>query len=357
MFRFERWLALAAMTLGVVRADTPPLTTIQDILYTADGNRYSGVATITWKSFEAGDSSSVAPDVKRVAIANGNLFVQLVPTTTSLTVASYMVVYNTAGRTQFTEYWVVPPSNAPLRVRDVRLAPGGVTSSGALAGNATTIQIADVLGLQSALNLRLTTGTAYGVSRAAVINSIGAVDGAIGNLSDCLRVDGSSGPCGTGGGSSGTFVDAEVAAGAMDGVNLSYLLANAPNPASSLTFYQNGLLLASGVDYSLSNRTVTLTGAPPLAGDLLIASYRVQATIAGVGFIDTETPAGAVNGSNAAFTLNQSPNPAASLTVYRNGIRQQQGLDYTATGNTITFTSGSIPQTGDALSCFYRITQ
>jgi hypothetical protein len=357
MLRFRWWLVAATMLLGMAWADTPPVTTIQDILYTADGNRFSGVATISWKSFEAGNTSSVAPDVKRVVIGNGNLFVQLVPTTTSQTVASYMVVYNTAGRTQFTEYWVVPPSNAPLRVRDVRLAPGGVTTSGALAANATTVQIADVLGLQNALNLRLTSGTAFGVSRAAVINAIGAVDGAIGNLSDCLRVDGTSGPCGTGGGSSGTFVDAEVPSGAMDGVNLTYLLANTPGPGNSLTFFQNGLLLTSGVDYSLSSRTVTLTGAPPQTGDLLIASYRVSATIAGVGFIDAETPAGTMNGSNTTFTLNQAPNPAASLAVYRNGIRQQQGLDYTGSANTITFASGAVPQIGDSLSCFYRITQ
>ena len=45
MFRFRRWLLFAAMALGSQLAAQPPLTTVQDILYTADGNRFNGVAT------------------------------------------------------------------------------------------------------------------------------------------------------------------------------------------------------------------------------------------------------------------------------------------------------------------------
>src|SRR5689334_14517023 len=101
MFRFQRWFVCAVSMLTCAIADTPQLTTIQDSLYTADGNRYSGVATITWKSFEAADSSNVATQIKRVQIANGNLFVELVPTTTSVTPASYFVQYASAGRIQF----------------------------------------------------------------------------------------------------------------------------------------------------------------------------------------------------------------------------------------------------------------
>src|SRR6202043_1256916 len=102
-------------------------------------------------------------------------------------------------------------------------------------GASTTVQISDVTGLQNALNIRLTSGTAFSVSRAAVINSTGSIDGAVGNLSDCLHVDGSSGACGSGGsGATGTFVDGEIPFGALDGSNTTFTLANLPIPASGL---------------------------------------------------------------------------------------------------------------------------
>src|SRR5215472_10628491 len=164
MFRFKRWLLCAVLGLTPRLGAQPALTTIQDILYMADGNRFSGVVTIAWQSFEAGDTSNIGAQVTRLAISNGNLFVQLVPTTTSSTPATYAVQYNSSGHTQFSEVWVVPPSSTPLRVRDVRLGPGVVSTPGP-ASQSTTVQIADVLGLQSALNLRPTMGSGYGPAR------------------------------------------------------------------------------------------------------------------------------------------------------------------------------------------------
>lgn len=74
-----------------------------------------------------------------------------------------------------------------------------------------------------------------------------------------------------------------------------------------------------------------------------------------IRFAESEVPTGTVNGSNAAFTLANSP-VTGSLKVYKNGIRQQAGSgnDYTLSGTTITFQSGNIPQTGDVLLCDYR---
>ena len=37
----------------------PPLTTIQDTLYKADGTPFEGVLTVNWKSFEGPDASNV----------------------------------------------------------------------------------------------------------------------------------------------------------------------------------------------------------------------------------------------------------------------------------------------------------
>jgi hypothetical protein len=95
----------------------------------------------------------------------------------------------------------------------------------------------------------------------------------------------------------------------------------------------------------------------PQPGDILVATYRTPGTIPGVGFVDQETPAGAINGVNTSFTLSQTPSPAVSLVVFRNGIRLASGVDYTTNSATITFGSGLQPQTGDTLVCSYRIAQ
>jgi hypothetical protein len=80
----------------------------------------------------------------------------------------------------------------------------------------------------------------------------------------------------TGTGSAAAFVDGEVPTGAVNGTNTTFTLANAPNPSASLKLYKNGVLLAQGVDYSLSGATITFVGtkAVPQSGDSLLASYR-----------------------------------------------------------------------------------
>jgi len=333
-----------------------PLTTIQDTLYTATGSRFTGVVTIIWRSFDASDTSNVTTQVYRVQVSNGILYVQLTPTTTAITAARYTVQYTNIGGVHYSEVWAVPPSATPLRVRDVRLAPGAVVTPGPPA--ATTIQIGDVVGLPNALSLRPTMGTAFAVSRAAVLNATGSVDGAVGNLTDCLHVDGSSGTCGGGGASSVSFVDGEIPSGAVNGSNVAFTLASVPNPAASVALSRNGLLLKQSLDYTLSSNSILfLTGAVPQTGDTLLVSYRLAVNLPGVVFIDGETPAGAINGVNNSFALAQSPNPAASLALFRSGLRLKLGTDYTISGSSLTFVAGHVPQTGDVLQCSYRVGQ
>lgn len=74
-------------------------------------------------------------------------------------------------------------------------------------------------------------------------------------------------------------------------------------------------------------------------------------------FADAEVPIGIIDGTNATFTLAHPPKPTASLILWRNGIGQTQGKDYTLSGSTITFLAASAPQTGanvDALIAWYR---
>ncbi len=357
MYSFRRWLVCVVLASGSSVLAQTTLTTIQDTLYTATGSRFSGVVTIAWKSFDAADTTNITTQTHRVQVSNGNLYVQLVPTTNAATATSYTVQYSNAGGIHFSEVWVVPPSATPLRVRDVRLAPGSVAAPGPPAS--TTVQIADVVGLQNALSLRPAMGTGFAVSRAAVLNSTGSVDGASGNLTDCLHVDGSSGACGTGGGASTTaFVDAEIPSGLINGSNVTFTLASMPNPSSSVAISRNGLLMKQSLDYTLSSNSISfLSGAVPQTGDTILASYRLGVSLPGVGFIDGETPAGVINSVNNFFTLTQSPNPAASLSLFRSGVRLKSGADYTISGNGIAFVAGHVPQTGDILQCSYRVAQ
>jgi hypothetical protein len=279
--------------------------------------------------------------------------VQLVPTTNANSAAVYTVQFTSFGVTQFSEAWAVPPSDFPLRVRDVLLAPGSVSGSAPAA--VTLIGIGDVTGLQSALNVRPPEGTSFAISRSAVIDATGAIDGAAGNASDCLHVDGTSGPCAS---TSITFVDGEVPSGTMDGSNAAFLLANVPNPPTSLALFRNGLLLSQGGDYTLSANAIAFaTGAVPQPSDILAAFYRLSVSIPGVGFVDQEMPTGAINGLNTVFTLSQTPSPTTSLAVYLNGLLLTNGVDYTLSGAVITFTTGLPPQSSDILSCSYRVAQ
>lgn len=72
------------------------------------------------------------------------------------------------------------------------------------------------------------------------------------------------------------------------------------------------------------------------------------------GMVDQEAPVGVMNGVNSVFTLGQAPSPAGSLHLYRNGILQKAGVDFTLSGNGVTFLSVSIPQSGDSLAASYR---
>lgn len=69
-------------------------------------------------------------------------------------------------------------------------------------------------------------------------------------------------------------------------------------------------------------------------------------------FIDDETPVGDVNGINTDFTVNNTPNPTASLKVYVNGQRVRITEDYTFTAKTITFLTA--PPTGSIILVDYR---
>jgi hypothetical protein len=106
------------------------------------------------------------------------------------------------------------------------------------------------------------------------------LESAGGTASDCLRVDGSSGPCG---GAGASFTDGEAPTGIVDGSNATFALSALPDPAASLAVYRNGLLQRAGSDFTASGQTIQFAAAAvPQPGDALLASYRTGSSGASV---------------------------------------------------------------------------
>ncbi|HYZ84064.1 MAG TPA: hypothetical protein VE621_06660 [Bryobacteraceae bacterium] len=265
-------LALLVLSVAGTVCAAPELVEVRDVLYKADGTRFEGMVFIEWKTFQGGDGTALPQNNVAVRVTYGNLRVRLAPTTNAVPAAYYRVRYNSNGSQAFTEFWAVPPATTILRLRDVRLsgAPTG--------GNNTTpppvdtsVLIPDVSGLRDELDSRPSKGAGYAVSRAAVIGTTGDLEAATGAAGDCVRVDGTSGPCGQ----SIQFVDRETPSGVVDGANATLTLANAPSPAVSLQLFRNGVLLRQDIDYTLSGNTITfMSDATPQTGDILQAYYR-----------------------------------------------------------------------------------
>jgi hypothetical protein len=72
-------------------------------------------------------------------------------------------------------------------------------------------------------------------------------------------------------------------------------------------------------------------------------------------FVDGDSPTGIVDGANGSFTLSGTPTPSTSLAVYRNGILQKAGQDFSVSGAAITFVTVAVPQPGDTLLASYRV--
>jgi hypothetical protein len=268
----------------------PPLTTIQDVLYEADGSRFNGVAFIQWRSFQTADLSNVATQSVTVQIVEGVIRVQLAPTTNATPGAYYSVRYYSDGLVQFSEIWAVPPATAVLRLSEVRSATVPSGGGGVIPPEGETqILESDVLGLTDDLEARPMKGPGYAPSRTAYITESGMLEAVGGDLSDCVRVDGTAGPCDVVVSPGPGFVDGETPSGLINGSNKVFTLANVPSPPTSLALYRNGLLLKDGVDYTLSAEVINFaTAAEPQTGDLLSCSYRLA---------DNSNPSGEAGGA------------------------------------------------------------
>jgi hypothetical protein len=114
---------------------------------------------------------------------------------------------------------------------------------------------------------------------------------------------------------------------------------------SSLSIFNSQV---DGLNLLIGNLTNTVASLSNTVGELTSGATNAI-------FADAEIPRGTVSGANQTFTLANTPAVPLSLTLYRNGILQTNGMDYTVSGTTVTFSSGEAPQVGDALLAYYRI--
>ncbi len=92
---------------------------------------------------------------------------------------------------------------------------------------------------------------------------------------------------------------------------------------------------------------VNAGGGSQLATDEVILIQNLQN-----GSYQGETPTGAINGVNTAFTLSAAPSPASSLFLFLDGQRLDPGgVDFTLAGANITMTFA--PQTDSKLRAYY----
>lgn len=115
----------------------------------------------------------------------------------------------------------------------------------------------------------------------------------------------------------------------------------------------NGSILS--LTSTMNNTNATVTGLSSAVTSLTAIVNGLSGGTSNIAFVDGETPSGALNGTNAAFNLANTPSSASTLMVYRNGILLSNGVDYSLNGTTITFAASQLPQASDILQVYYRM--
>ncbi len=126
-------MSVTAM-LAVSQAQGPATTTINDVVYRADGTPAGGVLLISWPAFTTAAGQAVAAGKNSVTLGTGGaLTVSLVPNAGATPAGTvYTVVYQLNDGTEKTEYWTVP-TTSPTTLAAVRTILGTTSSATQIA--------------------------------------------------------------------------------------------------------------------------------------------------------------------------------------------------------------------------------
>jgi hypothetical protein len=119
-------LLLMALALSATSwAQGPALTTVNGIVYRADGTAAAGTVLISWPSFQSAEGDAVAAGNLAVTIGSEGAFTaQLVPNVGASPAGTYyVVVLQLDDGTVRTEYWAVP-ATSPTTIAAVLTTPG-----------------------------------------------------------------------------------------------------------------------------------------------------------------------------------------------------------------------------------------
>ncbi len=385
------------------------LTQILDTITNPDGTSFNGTVVITWNGYSGSGSGTVSRLSTTARVYNGALSVLLVPTTTASPGTYYQVVYTSSnGVASWTETWQVPPSTTALSLAAVRQTSTEGTANPPTGGTGSTqyatlpvaiTQVANLASSLSTINTTLgtlqsnaaalgTTVSGLSTTLAGLNTSLTSQGTTLGNLSSTVTGQGTTlttlsntiaglnttvtnqaasvSSLNTSVGSLTSSLNTQVASlasltssfGAVNTTvtaqanSISSLTASLSSLGTTVSGNTNSLNTVNNTVGGLSSNVTSLTN---LVNGLNATVNTLSAAGTTAVFADAETPAGPINSTNLAFSLANTPAPAGSLSLFRNGLSLTQGLDYTLAGSAITFKSNVPPQTGDILTAYYRM--
>jgi hypothetical protein len=369
MVKFRQLLITILIWATFVASGAFAQTTLSQILDTItnpDGTPFNGTVVITWNGYSGSGSGTVSRLSTSARVYNGALSVLLVPTTTASPGTYYQVIYSSSdGTVTWAETWQVPPSNTALTIAQVRQSStkgGGGTGGGTGGGQYATLPIAisQVTNLASSLssinntlntvqNNAATLGATVSGLSTAVTNqgaSLANLNSTVGTLTSTVNTQGTTltGLSGTVNGLTTTVTGQGTSITALTS-SLGSLTTTVAGNTISLTSLNS---MVGGLSTNVTNLTNLVNGLNATVNTLSAAGTNAV-------FVDGEVPSGAINGVNSAFSLANPPAPASSLSLFRNGVSQTPGGDFTLSGSALSFAAGSLPKTGDTLFAYYRI--
>lgn len=124
-----------------------------------------------------------------------------------------------------------------------------------------------------------------------------------------------------------------------------------PATGDSPTPFVVNQFTVTGGTYTISIPMLTV---PSVGTGVIDPPTDVPVVNPSVLFSDAETLTGTLNGVNITFTVANTPRPASSLLLTRNGTLLKASIDYAIDGNVIVFADLQTPQVGDILQAWYR---